>query len=252
MIRFLPVALFLLVMSSSAASSHAETVVDRLLAGYERIQSVSCVVRRDTISDESKLKVLSRVYFRRLDQLHVDNVTPFPRRIICDGTTFFSYVEGDAKGYSQSVGKLDRDMLISLRKVPATAMDHLLRLRGVAETNLPATAVFPVRKGYDTGRMFAVVSLDASNRLARIEWFSDPGLRWKTTEANYSNFQEALPGIWLSALHQTTNWKGGVPTHETSRFDHLQVNQPIAKDLFNPSLFFRKIDFVSSFDQINR
>jgi hypothetical protein len=63
-------------------------------------------------------------------------------------------------------------MLIALRQVPGTAMDHLQRLQGLAETNLPAAEGFPVRRGYDTGKTFVVLALDASNRLARIEFFA--------------------------------------------------------------------------------
>jgi outer membrane lipoprotein-sorting protein len=243
-------ALSLCVMLTSATMSPAVTLVDQLLAGYEKIQSLSCEVRRDAESRETKVKALSRVYFERPDKLHVENVTPLPRRIVADGTNFFSYVQGDPKGYSRPVSKLEGDMLISLRKVPGTAMDHLLHLRNLAETNLPATATFPVRKGYDTGKMFAVLSLDTSNRLTRIEFFTTAELKQKTAEANYGNFIEAIPGVWLSALHQTAIWMGGMENHETSRFDHLQVNQPIARDLFNASLFFKKIDFVSSFEEM--
>jgi hypothetical protein len=226
-LRLESIALALVFVLGSATMNSANTLVDQLIAGYETIASVSCDVRRDA-----------------------DNVTPLPRRIICDGVTFFSFVEGDPKGYSRPVSKLEADMLISLRKVPATAMDHLLRLRGMTETNLAATSTYPVRKGYDTGKMFAVLSLDNSNRLARIEMFTSADLKQVIARMDYENFIEAVPGVWLATLHQSSMWMGGKESKETSRFDHLTLNQPIAQDLFKAALYFKDIEFVSSFEQM--
>lgn len=248
MIHLQTIVLSLLVVFCSATMNSASTLVDELLAEYETIQSVSCDVRRDTESSGQKMRTLSRVFFQAPDKLHVDNVTPLPRRIVSDGITFFSYVNGDPKGFSRPVSKLENDMLISLRKVPATAMDHLLRLRGMAETNLPATSAFPIRKGYNTGKMFALLSLDASNRLARIEMFTAPDLKQTIARIDYGNFTEAAPGIWLSRLHQSTMWLGGTESKETSRFDHLAVNQPIAQNLFKAALYFKDIEFAPSFE----
>lgn len=250
MIHLQTIVLSLLVVLGSATMNSASTLVDHLLEGYETIQSISCDVRRDTESSGQKSRTLSRVFFQTPDKLHVDNITPLPRRIVSDGITFFSYVNGDPKGFSRPVSKLEKDMLISLRKVPATAMDHLLRLRGMAETNLPPTSVFPIRKGYDTGKMFAVLSLDSSNRLARIEMFTAPDCKQTITQVDYGNFEEAAPGIWLSYLHQSTMWLGGNESKETSRFDHLAINQPIAQNLFKASLFFKGIEFIPSFEQM--
>jgi hypothetical protein len=248
--RLESIALTLLFVLGSATMNSASTLVDELITGYETVQSVSCEVRRDAESGGQKVRALSRVFFHKPDKLHVDNVTPIPRRIVSDGITFFSYLEGDPKGYSRLVSKLEPDMLFSLRKVPATAMDHLLRLRGTTETNLPPTAAYPVRKGYDTGKMFAVLSLDQSNRLVRIEMFTASDLKQAIARIDYSNFTEASPGIWLSSLHQSTMWMGGAESRETTRFDHLAINQPIAQDLFNASLYFKNIEFVPSFEEM--
>ncbi len=234
----------------SAIACAAESVVDQLLTGYESLQSVSCEVRRTTDSASTKVLALSRVFFQKPDKLHVDNVTPLPRRIVADGITFFSYIEGDEKGFSRPVNKLDTDMLISLRKVPATAMDHLLRLRGITETNLPGSLTYPVRKGYDTGKLFAVLSLDQSNRLARMEFFTASNQSQPISRVEYSNFVEATPGIWLPRLHHATHWLGGVETKETVRFDNLSINQPIPQNLFIAANYFKKINFVPTFEQM--
>ncbi len=246
--RFESIALATLFVLASATMNFANTLVDQLIAGYESLQSVSCEVRRDAESSGKQIRSLSRVFFQKPDKLHVDNVTPLPRRIIADGITFFSYVDGDPKGYSRPISKLENDMLISLRKIPASAMDHLLRMRGLVETNLPSTSAFPVRKGYDTGKMFAVLSLDSSNRLARIEMFTTSDLKQAIARTDFSNFIEAAPGIWLARLHQSTMWMGGAESKETTRFDHLTINQPISQELFKASLYFKDVDFVPSFD----
>jgi len=242
----------LLMMVAGAGTLRAETVVEQLLAGYERIQSMSCEIRRDMETSASKVTWLSRVYFQRPDRLHVDNSAPVPRRIVADGTNFFSHVEGDRKGFSRPVVQLDTEMLISLRKVPGTAMDHLLRLRGLAETNLPATAEFPVRRGYAGPKAFMVLSLDASNRLGRVEYFTAADQSRKTVQYDYSAFREAVPGVWISCLHKGVVTLGSVESRETTRVNNLAVNQVIPPKLFDAGLFFKEVEFVATFDEIYR
>lgn len=235
---------------SLAITAHAQTLVDTLLTGYERIQSVTCEVVKDTESAGHAVKTLSRVYFQKPDRLNVENVSPLPRRIVADGTNFYSYVPGDPKGFGRPVAHLEPDMLIPLRKVPGSAMEHLLRLKGLAETNLPATAGFPVRRGYAAAKTYAVLQLDASNRLARIEFFSDASCSNRTAQCDYSDFKEALPGVWLALVHRTTLTVGGLESHETSRYYKLAVNPEIAPNLFNPKLFFKDVPFASRFEDI--
>jgi hypothetical protein len=230
--------------------ARAETAAEQLLSGYEKIHTVTCEVRRDIQSGAGKMRMLSRVYYQRPDRLHVDNSAPIPRRIVADGSMFYSYAEGDPKGFSRPIEKLDEDMLINLRKVPGTAMDYLLRLRGVAETNLPATAEFPVRRGYATPKVFAVLSLDATGRLARLEFYATPEMKVRTAQYDYSAFQEAVPGVWIPCLHQGTLTVGGAESQETTRINNLSVNTPVAPALFVAAPFFKSVKFVSSFDEI--
>lgn len=234
----------------TAPALRAETLADTLLAGYDRIQSLTCEVVKDTEASGHSVKTLSRVYFQKPDRLNVENVAPIQRRIVADGTNFYSYVDGDSKGFTRSVAQLDTDMLIPLRKVPGSAMDHLLRLKGIAETNMPPQPQFPVRRGYAAAKTFAVLSMDASNRLARIEFFSGATGTVKTAQCDYSGFVEALPGVWLATLQITTIGLGGMESHETSHYYNLAVNPEIAPNLFNPKLFFKEVTFVSNFDEI--
>ncbi|MCX6998178.1 MAG: hypothetical protein NTV49_14115 [Kiritimatiellaeota bacterium] len=248
MMKMIMVGLLLTV--AGAGTLRAETAAEQLLAGYERVRSVSCEIRRDMETSTQKLRWLSRVYFQRPDRLHVDNSAPLPRRIVADGTNFFSYAEGDRKGFSRPIAELDTDMLLSLRKVPGTAMEHLLRLRGIAETNLPATAEFPVRRGYAAPKTFVVLSLDASNRLARVEFFAQADQRQKTAQYDYSAFQEVAPGAWIPCLHKGVFNLGGVESRETTRVNNLAVNQAIPPKFFDHGPFFQKVEFVGSFDEI--
>ncbi len=229
---------------------HAETVADRLMADYTQVQSVTCEIRKDTETPGGKGRMLSRVYYQRPDRLNVENISPLERRIVSDGTNFYSYITGDAKGFSRPVAKLSEEMLISLRKVPGTAEDHLMRLRGASETNLGATAEFPVRVGYNAGKVFAVLSLDATGRLARVELYTASDMSTRSATYNYSEFKEVLPKVWIPCLHQAVAELGGVQTKETVRVNNLSVNQPIPTHLFVAAPFFDQVQFEDSFDKM--
>ncbi|MBP7828479.1 MAG: hypothetical protein KA248_01035 [Kiritimatiellae bacterium] len=229
----------------------AQTLAQRVLAAYDAVHSVSCEVRRDTeTAGGNSSRALSRVYYQRPDRLHVENVTPVKRRIVSDGQTFFSYIEGDPKGFSRPVSQLNEEMTIQLRKVPGTAMDHLMKIGDAAEAELPAAGEFPVRRGYEVGRLFVVLSADPEGRLARIEFFDSPEMNNRTAQYEYSAFQEAAAGAWIPCLHRGTLWAGGVETRETVRIGNLIVNGPIAPGLFVAAPFFKGVEFVDDFGKI--
>ncbi|MBU1694624.1 MAG: hypothetical protein KJ726_00385 [Verrucomicrobia bacterium] len=245
------VLLSFVVMVALSRAAGAQTLAQSVLASYNSVQSVSCEVRRDTKAEGgASMRTLSRVCFQRPDRLHVENFTPVKRRIVADGATFFSYIEGDPKGFSRPVANLDEEMLIQLRKIPGTAMDHLMKIRDTAETDLPATEEFPVRRGYDMSKLFVVLSVDATGRLARIEFFDSAGMKNKTAQYDYSAFQQAADGAWIPCLHQGSLWFGGVETRETTRIDNLAVNQPVQPNLFVAAPFFKGVKFVDDFGLI--
>ena len=237
-------------MLSNRAS--AQTLAERILASYDPVKSLSCEIRKDGEAGGRTMRMLSRVYYEKPDRLHVDQPAPIPRRIVADGTTFYSYIEGDPKGFSRPIEKLNEEMLINLRKVPGTPMDHLARLKGVAETNLAATAEFPERKGYDAGKVFVVLSMDTTGRLARIEFFATPQMKDKTAQYDYSEFQQVAGSVWIPCLQQGILNNAGVEARETVRVDNLSVNKPIPQNLFVAGPFFQNVEFVDSFDGIYR
>lgn len=241
-----------MVMLMMAGEGAGETVAERLLAGYEAIETLSCDFRRDTKSPAATGRRLSRVYYQRADRLHVDNFAPIRRRIVSDGTNFFSYIEGDPKGFSRPVTELDGEWLASLRNVPGTPMEHLVNLRGLPEEELEGDETYPVRRGYRAERVYAVLSLDAGGRLALIEFFASDNRQIKTAGYRYSGFVEAAPGVWISTLIEATLWINRDEIKETSRLSNLSVNEPVAASLFVPGNFFEGVEFTSRLEDIYR
>ena len=72
----------------ASADEPAASVVERLLASYDSVQTVQAEFRRDTEGAGGNGRRLSRVYFKRPDHIHVETVTPPRRRIVADGTNF--------------------------------------------------------------------------------------------------------------------------------------------------------------------
>lgn len=118
-------------------------------------------------------------------------------------------------------------------------MDHLLRVRGLAEELLPATESFPVRVGLRAETRYVVLNLDAEGRLARVEFFTDATLSSLLARYEYENFQEPWSGVWFPLLQ-----KAGLifpdrrESVETTRLSNLAVNQPIPAPLFRHHTFF--------------
>jgi outer membrane lipoprotein-sorting protein len=238
----------LAVVSAHLTAARASTnIVEKALADYDKVQTVSCEIRRTVESGAGRETFLSRVYFQRPDRLHVDNIAPLRRRIVADGTNFFSHVDGAPKGFSRPVSKLDAEHIISLRKVPGTAMDHLLRLKGLSPKHLESSPELPLRQAFQTDKTFAVVSGDNTGRIVRIELFPDASMKEKTAQVEYSDFVEVLTGVWIPTRHKTTAKFGNTTGTETVRIDNLSVNEPIAQTLFAPSAFFKDVRFVDTY-----
>lgn len=233
-----------------AACAGAESVVERIIASYDAVQSAQVEVRRDTQAHGANTRRLSRVYFQRPDRLHVESVTPPRRRIVADGSRFYSYIEGDPKGYARPIAELDADWLVSLRQVPGTAMDHLLRIRGAAEEPLPGTEFFPTRVGLALESRYVVLNLDPEGRLARLEFFGDAVQSNLLARYEYENFQEPAPGAWFAMLQKAGLRQGQHEFVETTRLSNLVVNQPIPAPLFQHATFFDGVRFTDSLDEL--
>ena len=62
--------MILILVLAPATRARAETVLEKVLAPYDSVQSMSCEIRRDTpLPDGNPLRMLSRVYYQRPDNL---------------------------------------------------------------------------------------------------------------------------------------------------------------------------------------
>jgi hypothetical protein len=240
-----------LLLALSVSMSVCAGEVDRLLNEYSPIETVSCKIRRTVDGAGGSMRFISRVYWQNDDKLHADNLTPVPRRIISDGDRFYSYAKGDPKGFSRPVSGLSEMMLRSLRKIPGTAMDHLLLLKGSPEEELAAKDGLR-QVGVRPEGKYVVLGIDEAGRLARMDFFKTGEMKEKIAGYEYSGFSEVLPSVWVPMLHQAgLTTPDGATYTETIRVDEFYVNRPIAASLFDSSIFFDKnIDFADSFSEI--
>ncbi len=239
-----------LALASTCSFAGEPTLAERVCASYDHISSVSALARKNVETQGHTGIMLSRVYYRKPDRLHVENIAPIRRRIISDGNSFFMAQDGWKKGYSVPLADLSGEWRILQKSIPGTAMEHLLRLKGVPEIELDGSADHLVRRAYQAEHVFVVLSADGQGRIARIEFFKDSGMASRIALYQFDNFVHVTNDCWLAARHQAeVNIEGGI-VRETRRFDNLQVNQPIADGLFEPGAFFKDVEFVSDFSKL--
>jgi len=239
-----------LIVACCVSSALAGGEVDRLLKEYGQIETVSCQVRRTKEGEIGKMKFLSRVYWTHGNQIHSEGISPLKRRTIADGKRLWQYAEGDPKGFSRPVEDLSEQMKISLEMVPGTAMDHLLQLKGLDEEPLPAED--GVRQvGIRTEKQYVILRLDETGRLIGIRFYDNPEKEHLLSEYAYSDFIEAVPGVWIPLTHEVSVNSETSPFKETVKVDSFTANKPVAESLFIASSFFDKgIDFVDDFAKI--
>ena len=236
---------------ATAAAASAQSTVSNLLAGYETVDCVQCDVRRDTESGLQHSRKLSRVAFERPDRLHVENFAPLARKIVCDGTNFFSYVDGDPMGFSRPVAELDEPMLMGLRAVPGTPMEHLLRLQNRPETHVPPKPGFSRCVRIVGPPPQALLAFDDRNRLVRIEIYDHADATNAVASWDYAEFLEPAPGVWIPTVHRAVlQVENGSPVRETARFENYRIGDRLDPTLFDPARHFRSVTFTNSFDAI--
>jgi len=190
--------------------------------------------------------MMSRVHFKRPNLLNVETLSPFKRRIVADGTAYRSHAEGKAKGLISPVEKLPPENQAELRTVPGTLGYALERFADKEERRLEPLAEFPVRAGYIGEKSFTVLSLDSSNRLARLEVFSDAGMDTPLSRMEFSAFQEVLPGVWIACLQRSVVTESGVTLTETTRIGNIAVNREMPASLFDAEKFFKDVKFAET------
>lgn len=234
-----------------AACAGEPTLAEKICGSYTNILTVSCMVRKTTEVQDQTAQMLSRVYYQRPDRLHVENVAPLQRRILSDGARFYLSQAGWRKGYSVPLAQLAGEWQIMQQSIPGTAMEHLLRLQGTPEEILDGQPELPVRRGYQKDKLYVVLAADAQNRLARLEFFKNRDLTERTAVYQFDNFLHVTNDCWLAARQRAEVQMQGDTLRETRRFDNLQVNQPLAAGLFDPKTFFKDIEFVADFSELD-
>jgi hypothetical protein len=224
------------------------TLAQRLCERYARVRTVSCNVVKLTTSAGTSVRMLSRVACERPSRVHVEITAPSRRRIVADGARLYYHEEGARLGFSQPVAELNDTWLASMQNLPGTPLEHLLRLKGMAETVLPPSADAPLRRGYASRRIFIVLSCDTNERLSRIEFFATPEMKEKVAQYDYSEFVDAGGGAWFSRLDKA--WirvpDGGQIT-ELRRVNGLRINEPLDGTLFQADRYFAGITFTNVF-----
>lgn len=225
--------------------------VDRLLEEYAKIETVTCQVRRVRKGPRGKVRFLSRVYYANDDRIHAEGIAPLRRRTIADGKRLYQYVEGAPRGFSRPIDDLSEEMKISLRHVPGTAMDHLLRLKEQEETLLTPSDTAARRVALETDDRYVVLSFDDKRRLVGIEFFASKSAEVPVARYEYRDFREALPGVWVPLKHEAEVRDGEAEFTEVTRVDRFVANEPVAASLFEPESFFPNgLDFVDEFADI--
>lgn len=236
----------------TGTTAHAATEVERLLSDYEQIETVTCQTRRIVDGQHGKIRFFSRIYFTNRDQLHAENITPVRRRTIANGDQLWQYAEGDPKGFSRPISELSEEMLIALRRVPGTAMDHLLRLKGAEEKRLQDAEDENRQFAYEVADQHVVLTIDSMGRLVEVTYYDDASYTNPRAKYSYSNWSEPLNGIWIPLRYEAFFESDHGAVRESFFMDRFVANQPIAASLFDPTTFFAdKIDFVSDFSEIH-
>jgi hypothetical protein len=245
----LPLLLLGTVLSASARAGEA---VGKLLAAYDAVPQLSCELRRDVKpAGGDSVRFLSRIFFRRPDCLHAENLSPMKRRTVCDGRTLRQYTEGLPRGFSRPVAELEGEALTNLRMLPGSNANWLEPLKDFEETELPADGSAARRIACTApGKAYAVLSFDGQGRWIRLEMFSGPDCANRLLLAEMSDFAEILPGTWLARRQTVELSMDGAVRSETVRLDNLSATAPIPEAMFDAESFFPGVTFTDSYEKM--
>lgn len=230
-----------------AGTPAAKPLVERLLEESGKIRSVQCEIRRETEVGGSTVRTLSRVWFERPDRLRVETASPVARRIVVDGKAIHKWVEGQAAGVRIPLADAGEWDLLQVRRVPATADEYLMQLKGVSETELPAADGFPVRRAYfpSSPHPYTVLSQDATGRLARLEFFDPENRTNRLLRVDFEGWKEPKPGIWISCVQKVeSKGRDGAEVRETLRVGGLAVNEPMEPAQFDVTRWMPGVKFI--------
>jgi len=231
-----------------ACKAGEPTLAERILSSYDAVDTLSCAMRKNTVRGETSVRMLSRISYKRKDRINVENTAPTKRRVVSNGTNLYYYEEGSRYGFSKPVEDLNENWLASLRNIPATPMENLRKLRGLAETTLPPDGKFTIRRGYDAEKVFVVLACDDNERLLRVQYFRTPAMKKKVGQYDYQAFKHVEARCWVPRTQiAVLSLPDGSEIKETRHVNALRVNEPMADTLFDAKSFFPDIVFTNVF-----
>lgn len=235
-------------MAGTGWTAETNTLADRLLAQSGRIRTMRCEIRREVETGGQSMVNLSRVWFSRPDRLRVEMVSPEARRIVADGQEIHKWIVGQTRGVRIPINEAGEGDLIQLRRTPGTADEQLMRVRAYPEVVLPPLEGFAERRAYTppAPHPYTVLSLDATGRLARLEFFDSEAATNRLLKVEYGGWKEVQPGIWVSTLQKTeAKGRDGTQVAETLRVSNLAVNEPLDPGEFDAAVHGKGVRFLS-------
>lgn len=238
-----------------APALRAGEAVQALLDAYASVPQLTCELRRDIQPDGGDtVRFLSRIWFQRPDRLHADNLSPMKRRTVCDGTTLRQYTEGLPRGFARPVEELEGEALTNLRMLPGSNSNWLEPLRDLPETEIPpppgASSGSRRIAIHRPGTAYAILTFDESNRWTRLEMYVSPEMTDRLLVADFSDFSEIIPSVWLARRQRIELSMDGASRTETVHLDNLSVTAPIPESMFDPTPFFQGVTFTDSFEKM--
>lgn len=231
-------------------STFGGSVVSNLVAEYSRVASVRCEVRREATAPEGTIRRLSRVLWERPDRLISETFSPLRRRVVSDGTHFFSHVDGDVLGFSRPVVELDEEMRRSLFVVPGSPMDLLLRWCDVPEHDeVPPSNGW--RRVVVDGQPPAEILLDELSRPVRIHVFRSLPSRDILATWSYGEWVQTPSGVWIAKRHDVVLQSEADLLRETTWFENYRADVEIDRAEFERATrAFRGVRFTNEWSAI--
>ncbi len=233
---------------ASSIKHPSPSLAQKLCDNYSQIKTISCEIRKTTKGSEHTLRLLSRVHYKSPNHIHVENVSPIKRTIIADGKKLYYYQERSKLGFSKPISELSELWLKSLHNIPGTALEHLIPLCGIEETELQKSETGLVQRGYQINDIFVVLMVDSQDQLQAISFFKSPKMQTKTGEYLYLKQMKIAPNCWISTHTKATLF---LPTEdvitETRHISNISVNKDIPNQLFDHKLFIKNIKFTTEF-----
>ncbi len=236
--------------AESISSNSTQTLAVKLLDGFKEIRSVSVSVRKDSsIGGIKAPTLLSKVYFVAPDKLYVENISPFRRYIISDGSFFYLAHNDFNKVLKMPLEKLEGEWKLMQETIPGTPMEHLLRLKGVAERVIPDQDGLTCR-AYDVKtNLSLVLYCNNAGQLVKMDYYYDNSLSKKKASYEFSQFVEVKAGVWLATLHKAKGYFSDGEYTETKRFDNILINTEISPSIFEAERYFKGKTFVGNMEE---